>query len=122
MVPPQAPEIDGPTHVLRMARSLFAHSWFDFEFMTVACLLGLQAMETAFRALYPEPEGRPLAKLVNQAERDSILPHNIAELAGPGSSCETFTRTPERSQRSPSAWPPRCWRTDIASSQRFYRR
>ncbi len=84
IIPPQPAEIDGPAQLLRMARSLFAHSWFDYDFMTVACLLGFQAMEAAFRALYPEPEGRPLLKLVNQAERDAILPHNIAELARSG--------------------------------------
>jgi hypothetical protein len=86
IVPPQPPELDGPTHLLRMARSLFAHSWFDYEFMTVACLLGLQAVEAAFRALYPEPEGGPLLRLVNQAEREDVLPRNIAELARTG--CE----------------------------------
>lgn len=84
IVPPQPAELDGPTHLLRMARSLFAHSWFDYEFMTVACLLGFQAMEASFRALYPEPEDRPLRKLVNQAERDAILPRTIAELARSG--------------------------------------
>jgi hypothetical protein len=84
IVQPQSAELDGPTHLLRMARSLFAHSWFDYEFMTVACLLGFQEMEAAFRALYPEPEGRPLLKLVNQAEREAIMPRNIAELARTG--------------------------------------
>lgn len=43
--------------------------------------LGFQAMEASFRALYPELDGRPLRKLVNQAEREAILPTNIAELA-----------------------------------------
>ena len=43
---------DGPAALLRMSRSLFAHSWFDYEFMVVACLLGFQAMEAAFRVLY----------------------------------------------------------------------
>ncbi|WP_375479130.1 hypothetical protein [uncultured Jatrophihabitans sp.] len=84
IVPPQSAELDGPPRLLRMARSLFAHSWFDYEFMTVACLLGFQAMEASFRALYPDPDGRPLRKLVNQAEQDAILPVNIAELARSG--------------------------------------
>ncbi len=84
IVPPQPVERDGPTHLLRMARSLFTHSWFDYEFMTVACLLSLQAMEASFRALYPDPDGRPLMKLVNQAERDSVLPQHVAELARAG--------------------------------------
>ena len=84
IVPTQPVELDGPTNLLRIARILFAHAWFNYEFMTVACLLGFQAMEAAFRALYPEPEGRPLVKLVNQAEQEGILPTKIAELARTG--------------------------------------
>jgi hypothetical protein len=84
IVPPQPPELDGPTHLLRMARSLFAQSLYDYEFMTVACLLGFQAMEAAFRAVYPEPDDRPLMKIVNQAEREAILRANIAEPARTG--------------------------------------
>jgi hypothetical protein len=30
---PEAMIVDGPGHLLRMARSQFAHSWFDYEFM-----------------------------------------------------------------------------------------
>ena len=44
----------GPAVLLRTARSLFVHSWFDHEFMVVACLLGFQALEVAFHELYPE--------------------------------------------------------------------
>ena len=35
--------------LLRTARSLFAHSWFDYEFMAVACLVGFQAVEAGSR-------------------------------------------------------------------------
>ena len=75
------PDLDGPDRLLKIARSLFVHSWFDYEFMVVACLMALQAMEASFRILYPGSEKRPLVKLVNQAESDSVLPLNIAELA-----------------------------------------
>jgi hypothetical protein len=51
---PDAVGQDGPGALLRMARSLFAHAWFDYEFMVVACLIGFQAMEAAFRMLYPK--------------------------------------------------------------------
>jgi hypothetical protein len=75
---------DGPAALLRMARSLFAHSWFDYEFMVVACLVGFQAMEAAFRLLYPEAERTPFRALVRRAHREGILPSNIAELAESG--------------------------------------
>ena len=77
-------EFDGPTRLLKMARSLFVHSWFDYEFMVVACLVALQAVEASLRIMYPGSEARPLKKLVNQAERENVLPSNIAELARTG--------------------------------------
>jgi hypothetical protein len=81
-VPPS--EFDGPTRLLKMARSLFVHSWFDYEFMVVACLLALQAVEASLRIMYPGPAGRPFKKLVSQAERENVLPSNIADLARTG--------------------------------------
>ena len=71
----------GPAASLRMARSLFAHSWFDYEFMVVACLIGFQAMEAAFRVLYPEADRVPFRRLVRRAHQEGILPANIADLA-----------------------------------------
>ncbi len=76
-------ELDGtgPAGLLLTSRSLFAHAWFDYEFMVVACLVAFQAMEAAFRDLYPtSPQGRPLVKLVRRARDEAILPNNIAEL------------------------------------------
>jgi len=78
---PSAVGEDGPAALLRTARSLFAHSWFDYDFMVVACLVGFQAMEAAFRALYPDAERVPFRKLVERAHQKGILPSNIAELA-----------------------------------------
>jgi len=78
------PEFDGPTRLLKMARSLFVHSWFDYEFMVVACLVALQAVEASLRIKYPTPARRPFGKLVNQAERDNVLPSTIADLARAG--------------------------------------
>src|SRR5207245_2538329 len=68
---------DGPGSLLRMSRSLFAHSWFDYEFMVVACLVGFQAMEAAFRALYPDADKAPFRRLVRRAHSEGILPSNI---------------------------------------------
>jgi hypothetical protein len=75
---------DGPLELLRMARSLFAHSWFDYEFMVVSCLIGFQAMEAAFRVLYPESERIPFRRLIRRAHKEGILPANIADLADSG--------------------------------------
>lgn len=74
----------GPGALLRMARSLFAHAWFDYEFMVVACLVGLQAMEAAFRLLYPDAGKKPVMFLVRRAQQEDVLPESIAELAERG--------------------------------------
>jgi hypothetical protein len=72
---------DGPVALLRTARSLFAHSWFDYDFMVVACLVGFQAMEAAFRVFYSDAGQVPFRKLVERACQEGVLPPNIAELA-----------------------------------------
>lgn len=53
---------DGPAKLLAMSRSQFAYSWFNYEFMVTACLTGLQALEAAFRVLYPEAERTPFVR------------------------------------------------------------
>jgi hypothetical protein len=77
-------DLDGPGRLLKMARSLFRYSWFDYEFMVVACLVAFQALEAVFRILYPVPENKPLMKLVNQAEREGVLAPGFAGLARAG--------------------------------------
>ena len=74
----------GPPSLLRTARSLFVHSWFDYEFMAVACLVGFQATEAGFRALYPDMTSKPFKLLVQRARTEQILPEQIAELADAG--------------------------------------
>jgi hypothetical protein len=85
----------GPGTLLRMSRSLFAHAWFDYEFMVVAALISFQAMEAAFRTLYPSPRQRPLSKLVRQARNDGVLPPNIADLAETGVELRNLFSHPE---------------------------
>jgi len=75
--------IDGPAELLRMARSQFALSWFDYELMVTASLTGFQALEAAFRVLYPEDE-RPFRALIRKARQEGVLPDNIADLADAG--------------------------------------
>jgi hypothetical protein len=80
---PDGIDDSGAVALLRTARSLFAHAWFDYEFMTVACLVGFQALEAAFRELYPDDQ-RKFAALVRRATAEGILPPNIADLADAG--------------------------------------
>jgi hypothetical protein len=78
---PTGPGTEGPASLLRAARSLFKHSWFDYEFMPIACLLGFQALEAAFRVLYTE-DGHPrFRELVDRAIREELLPPNIGDVA-----------------------------------------
>lgn len=77
--------IDGPAKLLCMARSQFALSWFDYELMVTASLTGFQALESAFRVLYPEQGERvPFRALIRKARREGILPDNIADIAEAG--------------------------------------
>jgi hypothetical protein len=64
---------EGPGALLRPARNLFAHAWFDYEFMAVGCAVGSQAVEAAFRELYPgAKESTPFRSLVRRANNDGI--------------------------------------------------
>lgn len=76
--------IDGPADLLRTARSMFVNSWFDYDFMTSACLTGFQAMEAAFRVLYPGADKVPFRALIRRARDQGVLPENIADLADTG--------------------------------------
>jgi hypothetical protein len=76
--------VDGPAKLLGMARSQFALSWFDYGLMVSASLTGFQALEAAFRVLYPEAERTPFRALIRKARQDSVMPDNIADLAAAG--------------------------------------
>lgn len=84
--------VEGPGRLLRMARSQFTHSWFDYDFMLTACLTGFQALEAAFRVLYPEAERTPFRALIRRARKEGILPDSIADLA----EARGGRRTPEQ--------------------------
>lgn len=81
---PERMLIDGPAELLRMARSQFRLSWFDYELMVTASLTAFQALEAAFRVLYPEAERTPFRALIRRARQDGVLPDNIADLADSG--------------------------------------
>lgn len=80
--------------LLSTARSLFAHSWFNYEFMAVACLVGFQAVEAAFRHLYPAEEKSPNRRLVDRAEAEGVLCHDIAEVARAGVELRNYLSHP----------------------------
>jgi hypothetical protein len=81
---PPMPE-EGPRALLRTARSLFVNSWFDYDFMVVACLVSFQALEASLRELFPDTKQRTSFRtLVRRAEREGVLPQNIAEIAVTG--------------------------------------
>lgn len=81
---PEAMLIDGSAELLRMARSQFTLAWFDYELMVTASLTGFQALEAAFRVLYPEAERMPFRALIRRARQEGVLPENIADLADAG--------------------------------------
>lgn len=75
----------GAARLLATARSLFVHAWFDYEFMVIACLVGLQALEAAFRSVHPDVSDRiPFLKLVKRAKKDGLLSVEDVELAETG--------------------------------------
>ena len=49
-----------------------------------ACLTGFQALEAAFRVLYPDAEKVPFRTLIHRARNEGILPRDIAKLADSG--------------------------------------
>jgi hypothetical protein len=81
---PDAMIVDGPAKLLDMARSQFTLSWFDYGLLASASLTGFQALEAAFRVLYPEAERTPFRALIRKARQDSVMPGNIADLADAG--------------------------------------
>lgn len=72
---------DGPLQLLRTARSLFIQSRYDFDFLMVAILVANQAVEAAFRVLYPEPEDARFQILIDSATADGHIGADLAEVA-----------------------------------------
>jgi hypothetical protein len=82
---PEAEEpFNGPGALLRTARSLFAHSWFDYEFMAVGCTVAFQALEAALRLVHPGEDKVPARALLKRIQTGGILPPNIVAVADSG--------------------------------------
>lgn len=84
MVPEVDHPHDGPLSLLRMSRSLFAHAWFDYEFMAVGCAVAFQGLEAALRLVYPGEDKVPARALLRRIEKAGLLPQNIVDVAEAG--------------------------------------
>jgi hypothetical protein len=91
---PECSDDNGVGALLRTARSLFEHAWFDHAFMAVACLIGFQAVEAAIRSLYPDSEKVPYAGLVNRAHLAGILTDELVERAKAGGELRNYLSHP----------------------------
>ncbi|CAB5020375.1 MAG: hypothetical protein F2692_00075 [Actinobacteria bacterium] len=90
-------ELDhGTASLLRTARSLFVHAWFDYEFLAIACLTALQAVEAAVRDLYPEASKVPFARLVQRARTQGVLSEAMADLADTAVELRNLVAHPEQ--------------------------
>ena len=79
---PEPGFLDGPFQLLRTARSLFIYSWYDCDFLTVAVLVANQAVEAAFRVLYPElTKPSSFETLIKRARADGHLSDEQLEWA-----------------------------------------
>jgi hypothetical protein len=65
---------DGASELLKVARSLFIHSWLDADFLSICAVVCLQALEAQVRQIYPGEEKVPFMALVNRIEDAGILP------------------------------------------------
>lgn len=64
---------DGASKLLKVARSLFIHSWLDADFLSVCAVVCLQAFEAQLRQIYPGEEKVPFMALVKRIEDAGIL-------------------------------------------------
>lgn len=71
----------GGSELLERARSHFVQSWWDYELMVTACLVGLQAVEATFRlVLYPDiSESLPFGQLVTRAQDEDWFSEEKAD-------------------------------------------
>lgn len=70
----------GIANLLATARSLFANSWFNYEFMAVGVTISLQAVEATFRqVVYPDASNRSFRTLRNRAAKEGWLATDLAD-------------------------------------------
>jgi hypothetical protein len=76
----------GGTELLAKARSLVVQSWFDYELLVTACLIGFQAIEATFRqVVFPDAKLRAtFRQLVDRSEREGLFTPHEAEILRAG--------------------------------------
>ena len=75
----------GISEILTTSRRLFVHSWFVYEFMVVACLVAIQAVEATCReVVYPQSKARDsFQSLFGRAAREARIPPKLAPQISP---------------------------------------
>src|SRR6266851_7647597 len=70
----------GIGELLTTSRRLFVHSWFVYEFMVVACLVTVQAVEATCReVVYPQAKARDsFQSLFGRAPQEGRIPPELA--------------------------------------------
>ncbi|MGW0564442.1 hypothetical protein ACWDZ4_28525 [Streptomyces sp. NPDC003016] len=90
--------------VLHTARELLRHSYFCYEFSTVALLHALIAMEIVLRAKIPDSGTRPLNALIKQGKESGLLTERQTEFLHEG---RKLRNRIAHGQRAHSVMPPR---------------
>lgn len=75
---------DAAATVLRTARELLRHSYYCYEFSTVAVMHSLIAVEIVLRDRIPDAGQKPLHRLIKQGAEDGILTARQAEYLDAG--------------------------------------
>lgn len=70
---------EGVADVLRIARSLFVHSYFVYEFSLTAVTWALLVLEASLRDCLHADERTPFAALIKDAEANGLLTREEAE-------------------------------------------
>jgi hypothetical protein len=76
----------GGTELLARARSLVRASWFAYELLVMACLVGFQAVEAMFRqGLFPDAKERvSFRQMADRSEREGFFGSNVADVLRAG--------------------------------------
>lgn len=76
----------GSTELLRTSRALLVTSWWHYEFLAIATLVGIQAVEVAFRqVVFPgESLKTPFRNLIKRAEEGGALAPPLSDILDAG--------------------------------------
>lgn len=95
--------------VLHTARELLRHSYFCYEFSTVALLHALIAMEIVLRAKIPDSGTKPLNTLIRQGNESGLLTERQTEFLHDGRKLRNRIAHGQRAHSvMPPHWGPGC--------------